>query len=377
MLLLVVLVFGSIASVVAQDFSELPAQPANTPWPKLEWPRAALSSGINGAALEGLAQNLMDTEQRDTLGETYALVVVHGGKIVLERYSDGYACDRITHSMSIAKMVGAVLAAVMEEDGYLSLTSPAPISAWSDAEGDPRAQITPEHLLRMTNGQKWNELWNFLELAFGEGISDLAAYAISRPAAYPPGTHFQYSDATPGLISYLLREQTGWGPDEMADYFRKRIFDRVDMRTTEPEFDAHGTWYGSSGIRWSPCDLARFALMLLRDGVWADSRILPQGWVNRMRTPSAASLAVDSEMRAYGAGYGYTTFVYDLDPEATPVRVDAFGHLGFGGHVLRIVPSRDLIVILLGNHAMGDLHLARLEYTRKISEAFPPLANSR
>ncbi|MEM1110984.1 MAG: serine hydrolase [Pseudomonadota bacterium] len=375
-LMAVILVSLPATADNAMVYSPLPPQPAGVAWPVPDWQRSALPVDADSDAIQALADQLMDAGGVDSLGRTQVLLVVQRGRIVLERYADTFGCDKITHSMSVAKMLGSVLAAKMVEEGALDLHAPADIDAWHRDPSDPRSRITPAHILRMTAGQEWNELFDFIELAFGDGYADLATYAIEQPAAYEPGSHYQYSDGAPGLISYLLRKQHGWGPDEMALYLRSQVFEPLHMQQTEAEFDALGTWYGSSGVRWSPCDLARFSLMLLRDGTWLGEPFLPAGWVNDMRTPSAASLDPDAEVRrVYGAGYGYTSFVYDMRDEA-PLSVDAFGHLGFGGHVLRIVPSKDVIVMLLGAQAFDAAHLARMAAAKAISDAFPDVNGS-
>ena len=48
-------------------------------------------------------------------------------------------------------------------------------------------------------------------------------------------------------------------------------------------------------------DFARLGLFLLRDGTWGDRRILPEGWVDTMRTTQA-------EDPENGLGYGRQTW---------------------------------------------------------------------
>lgn len=197
---------------------------------------------------------------------------------------------------------------------------------------------------------------------------------------HPPGTHYQYSDGTPSLAGEIVRREIGGGRKEVAAFLRGRIFEPVGMRHSEPEFDVRGTWYGSSGMRWSPCDLARFGYLLLRDGTWDGRRVLPPGWVAFMRTPSEASLRVAEPEEEGVGGYGGTTQLFDVQREKGAdgrerVRVDAFGHAGFGGSRLRIVPSRDLIVVVVGSRGNADeLWNRKRRLVSELGRAFPTVA---
>ena len=369
--------FGALmasAHAAENRFTQLPAQPAGMEWPTEAWPRAPLPADADRDAIRDIADALMSGSQRDELGVTHALTIVQGGRIVYERYADGYSCDGVAHTMSIAKMMGAVMAGAMQRDGMIDIDAPAAIPEWRKEKDDPRASITHAQILQMTSGQQWNEALDFLNLAFGRGAVDLAKYAIEKPLAHEPGTYFQYSDGAPGLIGYILRNRLGGGADEVAEYVRTRILDPLGMKNTELEFDRKGVWYGSSGVRWSPCDLARFSQLLLRDGVWEGRRILPEGWVNDIRTPTEASMAPGADLREnYGAAYGMTAFVYDLDFDADRINVDAFGHLGFGGNVLKIIPSKDAAILLYGARAFDDAYVRRIDKMHALGKALPDL----
>lgn len=354
------------------NFTPLPDQPQDVEWPTAEWPRSELPAGADRSAMEFIADELLGGADEETLGVTHALVIIQGGRIVFERYTDGYSCDGISHTMSIAKMMGAVMAGLMHRDGLIDIDAPAEIAEWRERSNDPRAKITHAQILQMTSGQEWNEVIDFLNLAFGRGYANLAGYAIEKSLAYAPGTHFQYSDGAPGLIGYILKNELGGGAEPVVSYLQDNLFAPLGMNHTELEFDKEGTWYGSSGVRWSPCDLARFSQLLLRDGLWDGRRILPEGWVNLMRTPTPASLALESDLREhYGAAYGLTTFVYDVDFNTDHIDVDSFGHLGFGGHVLKIIPSKDAAILLYGAKAFDDVAVKRLDYVHALGNALP------
>ena len=73
-------------------------------------------------------------------------------------------------------------------------------------------------------------------------------------------------------------------------------------------------------------DFARFGLLYLRGGVWEGSWLLPEGWVDRARTPSAS-------FAGYGAGWWLGEGWYSA--------------VGFLGQQVTVVPSLDLVVVVL------------------------------
>ncbi|MEY3915521.1 MAG: hypothetical protein RLZZ103_1020, partial [Pseudomonadota bacterium] len=90
---------------------------------------------------EKLADAIAPFFEDPAVGETRALVVMQGGRVVAERYAPGYGPDTRLISWSMAKSVTAVLVGMMVADGRLALDEPAIVSEWQ-APRDNRAKIT-------------------------------------------------------------------------------------------------------------------------------------------------------------------------------------------------------------------------------------------
>src|SRR5262249_31998810 len=80
---------------------------------------------------------------------TQAVVIVHAGRIIAERYARGAGPDTPLLSHSIAKSIVSTLVGILVRDGKLHLDAPAPVSEWGN---DERRSITIEQLLRMSAG---------------------------------------------------------------------------------------------------------------------------------------------------------------------------------------------------------------------------------
>ena len=136
---------------------------------------------------------------------------------------------------------------------------------------------------------------------------------------------------------------------------RRRLFEPLGMKTAKPRFDAAGTFIGSSYVFATARDFARFGLLYLRDGIWEDRRLLPEGWVDHARRVTPASAG------EYGAHWWLA-----LDGSGI------FSANGFNGQYVIVVPTRDLVVVRLG--ISNDAQ--RVQVIRDLKEAIEcfPLA---
>jgi len=322
----------------------LPPQPDGVPWPTDEWPGGEPPPGVD---LEPLLGAVFDDE--GPLAVTFAVVVVYGGRVVAERY--GGALEHSDHpptpvtadtpllSWSMAKSVLHALVGTLVGDGRLDLDAPAGVPEWADPD-DPRHAITLRHLLAMRDGLDFVEDYtddrvsDVIEMLFGDGQADMAHFAAARPLAAPPGTRFNYSSGTSNIISGAVARTVGPG-EPYARLLRSRLFAPIGMRSARPEFDAAGTWVGSSYLRATARDWARFGLLYLRDGVWEGARLLPVGWVDYGRTWVSEDPEDKSPYGAHWWGVAGDT-------------MGTFRAAGYEGQSVTICPDLDLVVVRLG-----------------------------
>jgi CubicO group peptidase (beta-lactamase class C family) len=318
----------------------LPSQPASVPWPTTEWPAGELASSVAKPALAKLLADAFLETSSEALGETHALVIIQGGKLILERYADGYGPDAANPSWSMAKSITQALAGVLVLDGKLDIHAPASVAEWS-AAGDPRGALTLDLLLRMSSGLAFVEDYDpdhpsdVIAMLFGEGEKDVAHFAADMPLAHEPGSFWSYSSGTSNIVSRCLsRAIDAYGPDFEA-FMRARLFEPLGMTSADPKFDAAGTFIGSSYCFCTARDFARFGLLYLRDGIWEGKRLLPEGWVDYARTATPRQPGLED--LPYGAHWW-------LDI-AGP---GSFSANGYEGQYTVVVPDLDLVMVRHG-----------------------------
>ena len=106
---------------------------AAQPWPMGDMNASAPpNAGVDAALDWGFKQ----TEQN-----TRAIVVVHHGKIVSERYAPGWTKDTPQISWSAGKSITAALVGIIVQRGQLKVDDVAPIKEWHVSKEDPRREI--------------------------------------------------------------------------------------------------------------------------------------------------------------------------------------------------------------------------------------------
>ncbi len=325
---------------LAAPLVALPSQPAGLAWPTTAWERATVPAAID---VEGLVDEMFTDPRYET---TYAVLVVHHGRLVAERYAnalpnwvgDPTPVDRSTPllSWSMAKSMLHAIVGILVGEGRLRLDEAGLVPEW---RGDERASITLSDLLAMRDGLAWNEDYvdaggsQVIDMLFGEGTADVGAFARSRPATAAPGARFNYSSGTTNVISGIVADVIGRG-EPYVDFLWHRLFEPIGMTTAAPTMDATGLWVASSYVHATAEDLARFGYLYLRDGVWDAQRVLPEGWVDSGRR--LRSIDPDD-----GRGYGWQWWV-------TNDECGSFWANGYEGQSILISPANDLVVVRMG-----------------------------
>jgi hypothetical protein len=287
---------------------------------------------------------------------TKAVVVIHDGKVIAERYAKGVGVDTPLPGFSMTKSVVNALLGILTLQGRTTPSLPAPIPEWRGVT-DPRREIEVEHLMRMTTGLALDETNSGFDPSNQMYLyDDMAGFAVKAPLIAPPGSRWHYSSATTQLLARIIRDIAG-GPEQTLAFAWRELFNPLGMRSVTLEFDASGTLQGSANMLASARDWARFGLLYLNDGEIGGHRILPDDWVG-----FSASATLDTD---YGAGFWTNRSEHPNAKGRVRLGIprDAFFASGYLGQRVVILPTQHLVIARLGDSVdpTGDIRgLARL-----------------
>ena len=313
------------------------------PWPMGDAPStAAWPAGLDKARLEAA----VDRAFADPEGLTAAVVVVHRGQIVGERYMPGITRDTQLESWSMGKSLTATLVGLELQRGTFRLDDPAPVPAWR-RPGDPRGAIRVRDVMQMSSGLSFtgqddrhlDPATQYHDHFFiYAGAVDAFAYATSSPLEFAPGVVGRYRNSDPMTLGFLVRQAVEARGETYLTYPQRALFDRIGIRRQVLEPDPWGNFLLSGYDYGTARNWARLGMLYLQDGVWQGQRLLPEGFTTFVRTPAAAW-----KRREYGG-----QFWVNGEGQWNLPR-DAYFMSGAGGQHVFVVPSHDLVVVRMGH----------------------------
>lgn len=301
------------------------------------------TDNIDSKALHAAVDNAFIENKSSSLKNTKAVLVLHKDSIIAEKYMGGLNKDTPLLGWSMTKSIVNTLIGTLVMEGQLSVEDDALIPGWLE---DGRKNITIDNLLRMNSGLEWEEEYAIIsdvtEMLFKE--ENIPAYAMAKPLEFVPGEKWEYASGTSNILMHLIRKNIG---DELYSTFpRTALFDKVGMHSAFIEKDNYDNFIGSSYGYATARDWARFGLLYLHDGMWNGKRILPEGWVDYTRTPTAHSKG------EYGAHFWLNTGK-SFFPDCP---ADMYSASGFHGQRVFILPSQDMVVVRLGDSEDFDMN---------------------
>ena len=265
---------------------------------------------------------------------TAGLVIIHDGKIVLEKYGLEFSGEGRWTSFSVAKSLTSTLVGAAVKDGHIKGLDDKVTDYIAGLKGSAYDDVTVEQLLTMTSGVKWNEdyedpksdvaLFNRHKAEAGMDVTVSYMRTLKREA--PAGEKWVYKTGETNLIGVLVSEATG---KKLSEYLSEKIWSKFGM-----EQDA--SWLlGATGHEISGCciqastrDFARFGQFILNGAIADGNSVLPGGWISRATTKQA-------DIGDPGRGYGYQWWTYDDGSYAAQ---------GIFGQGIFIDPARKLVI---------------------------------
>lgn len=278
------------------------------------------------------SQALLDfLEEKKTKG----FIMLHNGKIVIESYMNGHNETSSWYWASAGKTLTTTATGIAQDQGILDINDKVSDyigTGWTSIPLEKENLITNKNLLSMTSG---------LDDTLGEDIS-----AENLQYLADSGDRWAYH----GVFLKLQDVVASASNQTWNNYFNTNLKDRIGMT---------GAWIplGDLNVYWSTTrSMARFGLLTSANGTWEDTQIVSQNFLNEATNTS------QSINQAYGylwwlngkSSYHLPQSQLEFDGQLIPnAPSDMYCALGKNDQKIYIVPSKNIVVIRMGEAAEG------------------------
>ncbi len=267
---------------------------------------------------------------------TKSFMVLYNGRIAMEHYMNDHDDSKIWYWASAGKTLTTAMSGIAQEQNIIDIDNKVSDylgTGWTSAPLDKENLITCKHLLSMSSG---------LDDSLGDDVSSENLQYIADA-----GTRWAYHNVYSKMQDVIAEASN----QNWIDYFNTYLRDKIGMS---------GTWINLNDFKvfWSNTrSMARFGLTIYASGKWEDTQIVPEQFL------SAATNISQDINKSYGYLWwlnGKTSFhlpqsQLEFDGELIPnAPDDMFAALGKNDQKIYVAPSKNLVVIRMGEAANGE-----------------------
>jgi CubicO group peptidase (beta-lactamase class C family) len=264
---------------------------------------------------------------------TYGFMMLYKGRIVIEKYWNGWDAGTHYPIASASKSIMAFLYGIAQEKGFLKITDNTSAylgEGWTTAPKEKEKKITLRHHLSMSTG-------------LDETITCTSPDCFKYKAE--PGSRWAYHNEAYYLLQNVLEKATG---TTLNDFTKDYLADKIGLSNTSWE---------DHNIALSTRDMARFGLLIDNQGAWQSQTLLSdKNYFQTMLSPSTQK----------NKSYGLLWWLNDGDSFMIPgdnrkyngrlipsAPAELISAMGKGDKKIYILPSKHIVIVRHGDDT-GD-----------------------
>jgi CubicO group peptidase (beta-lactamase class C family) len=266
------------------------------------------------------------------------LIILHRGRIVLERYAMGQTEHDQWVSFSVAKSVTSTLLGAAIRDGFIKGLAEPVTQYVPELAGSGYAGVTLQQALTMQTGLRWDENYKDPDSDWGRTLSldvpgdtraslDVVQYMAALPRTSQPGTVFKYNSGNAQIVGIVVQRAVH---QTLAAYLEEKIWRPVGMEADAFWVrDKLGRSLGRSLLNATLRDYARFGYFFMHGAIVDGKSILPDGWIE-----DATRAHVQTGWDDIGYGYLWWT---NAD--------HSYQAIGICGQMIFLDPHTDTVIV--------------------------------
>jgi CubicO group peptidase (beta-lactamase class C family) len=291
---------------------------------------------------------------KDSLLNTHGVLISSNGKLIYEKYFDGYN-ENIPHDMrSASKSISSAIVGIAKDqllfknvDQSIFAFLPAKYQTHKDSL---KAKIDIQSLLTMSSGldaidyginanPKSPAVEDNYQMA-----EDMTTAILSATMINSPNTKANYGSANPYLLGVAMDSLVS---EPLEIFIDRNLFQKLDISNYIIQSDFNGKPYFGGGMYLTSRDMLKFGELYLNKGKWNSQRILSKKWIE---SSFENYRVLENTKDKNGYGYLWWHHTYKVNGKS----IKSIEARGAGGQYIFVIPTlKTVVVITSGNYRNG------------------------
>lgn len=290
---------------------------------------------------------------------TDAILVMHRGRVVYERYRGVMNPAQVHMAMSVTKSYTGTLAEMLVHEGALDPAMRVP-ALIPELAGTAYDTATVRDVMDMRIGVRYSEnyadpaaeIWLharagglFPPAPDGSGAIGFYGFLKTLRQEGPHGADFAYKTVSTDVLGWMIRRVTG---QRFGQVLSQRLWQPLGCEhDAAMVVDHEGTEFAGGGLNPTLRDMARFGEAMRCDGALGGRQVIPAAVVHAIRTQGVAE-AFRANGPATLAGGAYRSMWWlHHDTSGT------YSARGVHGQAIVVIPKQEVVIARFGSHPLA------------------------
>ena len=297
------------------------------------------NTGLDKALLNEMMQKIVD----GTYANVHSVLIIKDGKLVFEEYFYEYNKTKLHEMRSATKSIISALTGIAIDKGFIKSKTETVLSYFPEYTfknlTDDKRQITIENLLTNQSGLDCdvsNPKSEGNETAMNYS-DDWIQFTLDLPMIDVPDGRGMYCSGNPITLGRIVEKATKM---TLPDFAKQTLFKDIGIKnfkwSFKPDASSSETF---CQVYLTPRDMAKFGLLYLNKGMWADKQVVSKNWIQESLTKHSV---------IQGVNYGYLWWLKSLEVNGT--RFFGKAAQGNGGQKIYIWEDQNMVTVITGGN---------------------------
>lgn len=297
------------------------------------------NTGLDKALLNEMMQKIVD----GTYANVHSVLIIKDGKLVFEEYFYEYNKTKLHEMRSATKSLVSALTGIAIDKGLIKSKDEAVLSFFPEYTfknlTDDKRRITIENLLTNQSGLDCdvsNPKSEGNETTMNNS-DDWIQFTLDLPMIDVPNGRGMYCSGNPITMGRIIEKATKMALPEFA---KQTLFKDIGIKNFKwnfkPDASSSETF---CQVYLTPRDMAKFGLLYMNKGMWADKQVISKEWIQQSLTKHSV---------IQGVNYGYLWWLKYLEVNGT--RFNGKAAQGNGGQKIYVWEDQNMVTVITGGN---------------------------